>query len=76
MAAQTASKAPAVLHSEAEIRIMPINGFIGAEIEGVDLRRPLSPDQFRVVHDAFDFRADEAVDRFDADLRFALQHGC
>jgi hypothetical protein len=26
----------------AEIRVKPINGFIGAEIEGVDLRRPLS----------------------------------
>jgi len=28
----------AVLQSEAEIRVRPINGFIGAEIEGVDLR--------------------------------------
>jgi taurine dioxygenase len=53
MAAQTASKAPAVLHSEAEIRVRPINGFIGAEIEGVDLRRPLSSAQFKIVHDAF-----------------------
>ena len=43
----------AVLQSEAEIRIRPINGFIGAEIEGVDLRRPLSPAQFKIVHDAF-----------------------
>ena len=31
MAAQTASKSPAVLQSEAEIRVRPINGFIGAE---------------------------------------------
>ena len=53
MAVQTAGKSPAVLHSEAEIRIRPINGFIGAEIEGVDLRRPLSPGQFKAVHDAF-----------------------
>ncbi len=43
----------AVLQSEAEIRVRPINGFIGAEIEGVDLRRPLSPAQFKIVHDAF-----------------------
>ena len=43
----------AVLQSEAEIRVRPINGFIGAEIEGVDLRRPLAPAQFRIVHDAF-----------------------
>ena len=37
----------------AEIRVKPINGFIGAEIEGVDLRDPLSDEQFRIVHDAF-----------------------
>jgi taurine dioxygenase len=37
---------------EAEINVRPINGFIGAEIEGVDLRRPLSPAQFKIVHDA------------------------
>ena len=36
----------------AEITVRPINGFIGAEIEGVDLRRPLGPAQFKVVHDA------------------------
>src|SRR5438128_5679593 len=36
----------------AEIKVRPINGFIGAEIEGVDLRRPLTPAQFKVVHDA------------------------
>lgn len=36
-----------------EVRVRPLNGFIGAEIEGVDLRRPLSPEQFRIVHDAF-----------------------
>jgi taurine dioxygenase len=53
MAAQTANKAPAVLQSEAEIRVRPINGFIGAEIEGADLRRPLSDAQFKVIHDAF-----------------------
>ncbi len=34
------------------INVRPINGFIGAEIEGVDLRRPLSPAQFKIVHDA------------------------
>ena len=38
-----AARRAAVLQSEAEIRVRPINGFIGAEIEGVDLRRPLSP---------------------------------
>jgi taurine dioxygenase len=36
----------------AEVRVRPINGFIGAEIEGVDLRRPLTPAQFKIVHDA------------------------
>ena len=36
----------------AEISVRPINGFIGAEIEGVDLRQPLGPAQFKVVHDA------------------------
>src|SRR5438046_10722712 len=39
--------------AEAAITVRPINGFIGAEIEGVDLRRPLSPAQFKIVHDAF-----------------------
>src|SRR5215212_12221015 len=43
----------AVLQSEVEIRVRPINGFIGAEIDGVDLRRPLTPAQFKIVHDAF-----------------------
>jgi taurine dioxygenase len=38
--------------TEAAIRVRPINGFIGAEIEGIDLRRPLSPAQFKTVHDA------------------------
>ncbi|HMK01888.1 MAG TPA: TauD/TfdA family dioxygenase, partial [Reyranella sp.] len=44
----------AAVHKSAtvEIRVQPINGFIGAEIEGVDLRRPLSPAQFKIVHDA------------------------
>jgi taurine dioxygenase len=49
MAAQTA----AVLHSEAKIRVRPLGGFIGAEIEGVDLRKPLTAEQFKAVHDAF-----------------------
>ena len=48
-----ASQSAAVRKSAtAEIRVRPINGFIGAEIEGVDLRRPLSPSQFKIVHDA------------------------
>ncbi len=34
------------------INVRPINGFIGAEIEGIDLRQPLSPAQFKIVHDA------------------------
>src|SRR6185437_8845799 len=44
----------AAVHAQADtaIRVRPINGFIGAEIEGIDLRRPLSPAQFRTVHDA------------------------
>jgi taurine dioxygenase len=36
----------------AEITVRPLNGFIGAEIEGIDLRRPLTPAEFKVVHDA------------------------
>ena len=52
MAAQRSGSAAAVLHSEAKIAVKPINGFIGAEIEGVDLRRPLSPAEFKIVHDA------------------------
>ena len=48
-----ASQSAAVRKSAtAEIRVRPINGFIGAEIEGADLRRPLSPSQFKIVHDA------------------------
>ena len=44
-----ASQSAAVHKSAAaEIRVQPINGFIGAEIEGVDLRRPLSPAQFKI----------------------------
>ena len=42
-----AHQSAAVLQSEAKIRVKPINGFIGAEIEGVDLRRPLSPARSR-----------------------------
>ena len=53
MAAQRSGSAAAVLHSEAKIKVTPINGFIGAEIEGVDLRHPLSPAQFNIVHDTF-----------------------
>ena len=36
----------------AAITVRPLNGFIGAEIEGVDLRQPLTPEQFQIVHDA------------------------
>lgn len=54
MAAHSAVGAAAVLKSaEAEISVKPINGFIGAEIEGVDLRRPFSSERFKIVHDAF-----------------------
>ena len=53
MASQSVGGAAAVRKSAtAEIRVKPINGFIGAEIEGVDLRRPLSPAQFKIIHDA------------------------
>ncbi len=34
------------------INVRPLNGFIGAEIDGVDLRRPLGPAEFKIVHDA------------------------
>ncbi len=52
MAGQIANRSAAVLQSEAKIRVKPINGFIGAELEGVDLSRPLSPAEFKIVHDA------------------------
>ena len=47
-AGSTASRTAA----EATVRVRPLNGFIGAEIEGVDLRRPLAPAHFQAVHDA------------------------
>ena len=52
-----AARSTASRKAEAEIglqtiKVRPINGFIGAEIEGIDLRQPLSPAQFKVVHDA------------------------
>src|SRR5260370_38474304 len=53
MAAQRSGSSAAVLHSQAKIRVRPVGGFIGAEIEGVDLRKPLTVEQFRIVHDAF-----------------------
>ena len=49
MAAQTAKRPAAVLHSEGKVRVKPINGFIGAEIEGIDLRHPLSDAQFAAL---------------------------
>src|SRR5262245_60163761 len=36
----------------AAIKVRPLNGFIGAEIEGIDLRRRLTGDEFKIVHDA------------------------
>ena len=47
-----AARSTASRKAEAEIAVRAINGFIGAEIEGIDLRQPLSPSQFKVVHDA------------------------
>ena len=52
-----AARSTASRKAEAEIgpqtiKVRPINGFIGAEIEGIDLSQPLSPAQFKVVHDA------------------------
>ena len=52
-----AARSTASRKAEAEIdarpvNVRPINGFIGAEIEGIDLSQPLSPAQFKVVHDA------------------------
>ena len=35
------------------IEVVPVNGFIGAEIKGADLSRPLSDEEFGVIHDAF-----------------------
>lgn len=36
----------------AHIQVVPLNGNIGAEIRGVDLRRPQSPAEFAVIHGA------------------------
>lgn len=47
----TGASAPREARQEA-LRVRPLNGFIGAEIEGVDLARPLDAEQFKVVHDA------------------------
>lgn len=33
------------------VEVLPINGFIGAEIRGVDLRQPLDDATFQLVHD-------------------------
>ena len=52
-----AGQSAAVLHSEAKIRIRPLNGFIGAEIEGADLRHPLTPAAFKIVHGKIDYWA-------------------
>ena len=37
---------------KAGFEVVPINGYIGAEIRGIDLRRSLAPEQFRVIHNA------------------------
>jgi taurine dioxygenase len=47
-----AAGSAAILKGRGNIVVKPIGGFIGAEIEGVDLRKPLAPEQFRIVHDA------------------------
>ena len=57
----------------AEISVRPINGFIGAEIEGVDLRQPLSPAQFKVVHDAL--VQYEVIVMRDQDITVCLREG-
>ncbi|MGE4338996.1 MAG: TauD/TfdA dioxygenase family protein, partial [Pigmentiphaga sp.] len=46
------SPAPAVTEA-ASYQIVRLNGNIGAEIRGVDLRQPLSDEQFAIIHDAF-----------------------
>lgn len=45
--------ATAELATRVGITVEPINGFIGAELKGVDLSRTLSDDEFAVIHDAF-----------------------
>ncbi len=42
-----------VINAEAQIEVIPLNGFIGAEIRGIDLRKPPDQDEFQAVHDAF-----------------------
>lgn len=34
------------------VEVVPVNGYIGAELRGVDLRAPLGDEAFRAVHDA------------------------
>ncbi len=35
------------------VEAIPLNGYIGAEIRGVDLRKDLSEEEFKAVHEAF-----------------------
>ncbi len=50
MASQLLAQTLAAVAPHVQISLM--NGFIGAEIGGVDLRKPLSAEEFKVVHDA------------------------
>lgn len=44
--------APSASMKKAGIEVSPINGYIGAEIRGIHLRRSLVPEQFRFIRDA------------------------
>lgn len=50
---QSSSERATVAGSNAPIEIIPLTLHIGAEIRGVDLTRPLPPDQLQAVRDAF-----------------------
>jgi taurine dioxygenase len=44
---------PAAATSAADLQVIRLGGNIGAEIRGVDLRRPMDEPTFRRIHDAF-----------------------
>lgn len=65
--------------SYTSIQVQPVTMAIGAEIEGVDLTRPLSPLQAREIHDALMqhqvvFFRDQPMD-FEAHQNFARHYG-
>ena len=48
-----AQEATRTHHGVSNVEVVPLNGFLGAEIRGADLRNDLSDHEFKEVHDAF-----------------------